>query len=148
MEGASADSLPSTAFVRKFARVKLLLNLLWIILGGGWLIFVEYLVGGLVLCLTIVGLPFGLQCFKLARLGLVPFGKHVEDDPKAAGGGCLGTLMNIVWFLVAGLWIFLSHLALGLAAAITIIGIPFALQHLKLAMLAIFPFGKKVRSGG
>jgi uncharacterized membrane protein YccF (DUF307 family) len=131
--------------VYKLDDVRLLLNILWIVLGGGWLIFAEYLLGGLLLCLTVVGIPFGVQCFKMAGLGLVPFGKHIEHDTNAAGGGCLGTIMNIVWFFVAGVWIFLSHLALGLAAAITIIGIPFALQHLKLGMLALSPFGKKVR---
>lgn len=124
--------------------VSLLLNLLWIVFGGGFLICLEYLIGGLLLCLTVVGIPFGVQCFKMAGLGLLPFGKRVEHDSSAAGGGCLGLAMNVLWFLVAGLWIFLSHVALGLAAAITIIGIPFALQHLKLAMLALTPFGKRV----
>ncbi len=124
--------------------MSLLLNLLWIVFGGGLVICLEYLIGGLLLCLTIVGIPFGVQCFKLAGLGLVPFGKRIEHDASSAGGGCLGLAMNLLWFLVAGLWIFLSHLALGLAAAITIIGIPFALQHLKLAMLALMPFGKRV----
>jgi uncharacterized membrane protein YccF (DUF307 family) len=125
-----------------------LLNLLWVVLGGGFVIFLEYVIGGLLLCLTIVGIPFGVQCFKIAALGLFPFGKRVERDPNASGSGCLGMLMNILWFCVAGLWIFLSHVALGLAAAVTIIGIPFALQHLKLAVLALSPFGKVVRSNG
>ena len=98
----------------------------------------------IILCLTIVGIPFGIQCFKLAELSLLPFGRRFETDSTAAGAGCLGTVMNVVWFLVAGLWIFLSHVGLGLAAAVTIIGIPFALQHLKLALLALAPFGKRV----
>ena len=142
------EPLRSASFVRKLDGVRLLLNILWIVLGGGWLIFAEYLLGGLLLCLTVVGIPFGVQCFKIAGLGLLPFGKRIEHDPRAAGGGCLGTIMNILWFFVAGVWIFLSHLALGLAAAITIIGIPFAMQHLKLGMLALSPFGKKVRVDG
>lgn len=120
------------------------MNVLWIILGGGLVIFIEYLVGGLLLCLTVVGIPFGVQCFKIAELGLLPFGKRIEVDPDAAGSGCLGTLMNLLWVVVAGIWIFLSHLALGIAAAVTIIGIPFALQHLKLGLLALMPFGKRV----
>jgi uncharacterized membrane protein YccF (DUF307 family) len=124
--------------------VRLLLNILWIVLGGGFVIFVEYLIGGLLLCLTVVGIPFGLQCFKIAFLGLLPFGKDIEHDVSSAGGGCLGTAMNILWFVVAGVWIFLSHVALGLACAVTIIGIPFALQHLKLGVLSLFPFGKKI----
>ena len=122
----------------------LLLNLLWIVFGGGFVIFLEYLLGGLVLCLTVIGIPFGVQCFKIAHIGLVPFGKDIEHDPSSAGGGCVGLAMNILWFLVAGVWIFLSHLALGIALAVTIIGIPFALQHLKLAMMALMPFGKRV----
>ncbi len=124
--------------------VRLLLNLLWIVLGGGFLIWLEYLLGGLLLCLTVVGIPFGVQCFKIAGMGLLPFGKEVREDPTAAGSGCLGLLMNIVWFLVAGLWIAITHLTLALACAVTIIGLPFALQHVKLAVLALAPFGKRV----
>jgi uncharacterized membrane protein YccF (DUF307 family) len=124
--------------------VRLILNVLWIVLGGGFVIWLEYVLGGLILCLTIVGIPFGLQCFKIAGLGLLPFGKDIDSDPEAAGSGCLGTAMNVLWLVVAGLWIFLSHVALGIAAAVTIIGIPFALQHLKLAVLALMPFGKRV----
>jgi uncharacterized membrane protein YccF (DUF307 family) len=125
--------------------MRLLLNLLWIVLGGGFVIWLEYLVGGLLLCLTIVGIPFGVQCFKIAGMGLLPFGKDIVEDPSSAGAGCLGLAMNVIWFLVAGLWICLSHLALALASAVTIIGIPFALQHVKLAVLALAPFGKTIR---
>jgi uncharacterized membrane protein YccF (DUF307 family) len=124
-----------------------LLNILWIVLGGGFVIFVEYLIGGLLLCLTIVGIPFGVQCFKMAGLGLLPFGKRIEEDPSSAGSGCLGTAMNVLWLVVAGIWICLTHLGLALAAAVTIIGIPFAVQHLKLAVLALTPFGKRAVVG-
>ncbi len=124
--------------------MKLLFNLLWIILGGGLVIALEYLFVGLLLCVTIVGIPFGVQCIKLAGLGLVPFGKDIREDPTAPGSGLAGGLLNIVWFLCAGLWIFLSHVVLALGLAVTIIGIPFALQHLKLAKLALMPFGKRV----
>jgi uncharacterized membrane protein YccF (DUF307 family) len=122
--------------------MRLLLNLLWIFLGGGIIIALEYVLGGLLLCLTVVGIPFGLQCFKIAGLALMPFGK----EPVSEGGGSpIGFLLNVVWVLVAGIWIFLSHLGLALGLAVTIIGIPFAWQHLKLAMLAFAPFGTKVR---
>ena len=124
--------------------MRLLLNILWAIVGGGLLLALEYVIGGLVLCLTIVGIPFGVQCFKMAKLALFPFGKDVVDDPGSAGGGILGLLMNVLWFLVAGVWTFATHVAIGAGLAITIIGIPFALQHLKLAVLALFPFGRKV----
>lgn len=124
--------------------MRLLLNLCWIILGGGLVIAIEYILVGLVLCLTIVGIPFGIQCFKLAGLGFVPFGKDIREDPTAPGSGLAGGLLNLVWLIFAGVWIFLSHVGLALGLAVTIIGIPFALQHLKLAMLALMPFGKRV----
>jgi len=124
--------------------MRLLLNILWAILGGGLVTALEYAIGGLILCCTIVGIPFGVQCFKLAGLALFPFGKDIHDDPTAAGSGMLGLVMNILWFLVAGIWTFVTHIGLALGLAVTIIGIPFALQHVKLAVLALFPFGRRV----
>lgn len=120
----------------------LLLNLLWIVLGGGWLIAVEYCLAGLVLCVTVIGIPFGLQCFKIAGLALLPFGKTIADR----GSNPLGFLFNVLWFVLAGLWIFLSQAVLAIALALSIIGIPFAIQHAKLAVLALAPFGTQVRS--
>ena len=122
-----------------------ILNLLWAIFGGGFIIFLQYMLAGLLLCLTIVGIPFGVQCFKIAGLGLFPFGKDFDHDRSSAGGGAGGFLFNVLWFCVAGVWIFLSHVALALGLAVTLIGIPFALQHLKLAVLALAPFGKTVQ---
>jgi uncharacterized membrane protein YccF (DUF307 family) len=124
--------------------MRLLLNIIWVIFGG-FFIWLEYLFGGLLLCLTVVGIPFGLQCFKLAGLGLLPFGKDVVEEPTAAGGGALGLVMNLLWVVVAGIWIFATHVVLAAGYAVTIIGLPFALQHLKLAVLSLFPFGKTVR---
>lgn len=121
--------------------MRLLLNILWIVLGG-FLVWLEYLIGGLLLCLTIVGIPFGMQCFKMAGLALLPFGKDIVDAPGASPVGCV---LNVFWIVVAGVWIFLSHLGLALGLAVTLIGIPFAIQHVKLAMLALAPFGKLVR---
>jgi uncharacterized membrane protein YccF (DUF307 family) len=122
--------------------MRLLLNVLWIVFGGGFVIWLEYLLGGLLLCLTIVGIPFGVQCFKIAGLALLPFGKDITEQKGSGGIGCV---LNVFWIVVAGVWIFLSHLALGLTMAVTIIGIPFAIQHLKLAFLALAPFGQRVR---
>ncbi|PTL75858.1 YccF domain-containing protein [Vitiosangium sp. GDMCC 1.1324] len=122
--------------------MRLLLNILWVIFGGGFIIWLEYVIGGLLLCLTIIGIPFGVQCFKIAGLGLLPFGKDILDAP---GGSAVGFVLNVFWLIVAGVWIFLSHIALALGLAVTIIGIPFAIQHVKLAMLALAPFGKLVR---
>jgi uncharacterized membrane protein YccF (DUF307 family) len=124
--------------------MRLLLNLLWIVLGGGFVLWLEYLLGGLILCLTIIGIPFGIQCFKIAGLALLPFGKDI-DVRQTGGGGVLSTVFNVLWFLVAGLWIFLTHIGLGIGLAVTIIGIPFAVQHFKLALLALWPFGREAR---
>ncbi|MFO0594105.1 MAG: YccF domain-containing protein [Myxococcaceae bacterium] len=122
--------------------MRFLLNILWAIFGGGFITALEYCLAGVVLCITIVGIPFGMQCFKMAGLALFPFGKDFDDGGRVGLGG---GLLNVVWFLCAGLWIFLTHLAAGLSLAVTVIGIPFAIQHLKLAMLALFPFGVRVR---
>lgn len=118
-------------------------NILWMLIGGGLLIFLEYVIGGLLLCVTIIGIPFGLQCFKLSILGLVPFGKDVVTNEIKSG--CLSTVMNLLWILLGGIWITLTHLIFALLCAITIIGIPFATQHMKLAKLALTPFGKEIR---
>jgi uncharacterized membrane protein YccF (DUF307 family) len=119
-----------------------LLNVLWVVLGGGFIIALEYAVVGVVLCLTVVGIPFGLQCFKMAGLGLWPFGRDLDVAPS---GGAMRTVFNVLWFLLAGVWIFISHLVLAAGLAVTIIGIPFAYQHLKFAVLALAPFGRTVR---
>ncbi|MCB9707027.1 MAG: YccF domain-containing protein [Myxococcales bacterium] len=123
----------------------LLLNVLWIIFGG-LVIALEYMVAGLVLCLTIIGIPFGIQCFKLAGLALWPFGREIRTPPRESVLGALtGSVFNVIWLIVAGIWIFLSHLAIAVALMVTIIGIPFAFQHLKLAVLALLPFGREIR---
>ncbi len=126
--------------------MSLLLNILWLIFGGGLVIALQYLLAGLILCLTIIGIPFGVQCFKIAGLALSPFGHEIRQ-PKGESvlGAVTGSIFNILWLLVAGIWIFLSHLALGVALMVTIIGIPFAFQHLKLAVLALLPFGREIR---
>ena len=123
--------------------MSLLGNILWILLGGGIFLFLEYLIGGLLLCVTIIGIPFGIQCIKLALLALLPFGKEVVAGRSHAG--CLAIVMNVLWILLGGIWITLTHLLFGILCAITIIGIPFAKQHVKLAALALAPFGKSVK---
>ncbi len=120
--------------------MSVLANVLWVFLGGGILIFLLYLWGGLVLCVTIIGIPFGIQCIKLSILGLVPFDREVVQKESATG--FLAILMNVLWILVGGFWIAIVHLIFAILCAITIIGIPFAKQHLKLAALALTPFGR------
>ncbi|SDC36670.1 YccF domain-containing protein [Williamwhitmania taraxaci] len=121
--------------------MKLLGNIIWLLFGGIF-IFLEYLVGGFLLCLTIIGIPFGIQAFKLAFVALWPFGTRVENTDSSAG--CLSIIMNVIWLLCGGIWIALTHLLFGIIFAITIIGIPFAGQHIKLAGLALSPFGKEI----
>jgi uncharacterized membrane protein YccF (DUF307 family) len=125
--------------------VRLLLNILWIVLGGGLVLCLEYLLVGLLLCLTIVGIPFGVQCFKIAGLALLPFGKDVDPGSNTAAMGPLRVVGNIIWLLVAGIWIFITHVGFAIALAVTIIGIPFAVQHFKLAVFALWPFGRVAR---
>ncbi len=117
-------------------------NILWIFLGGGIFIFLGYLIGSVLLCLTIIGIPFGFQCIKLSLLGLIPFGKKVS--PGVSSTGCLPTVMNIFWIILGGIWIAVIHLIFAFLCAVTIIGLPFASQHIKLASLAISPFGKEI----
>jgi uncharacterized membrane protein YccF (DUF307 family) len=92
--------------------------------------------------MTIIGIPFGMQLIKLSFLGLFPFGKRIRDTQLA--NGCLFTLFNIIWIITGGLIISLTHLVFALICGVTIIGIPFALQHIKLASVALTPFGKDV----
>ncbi|NLD71898.1 MAG: YccF domain-containing protein [Chloroflexi bacterium] len=117
-------------------------NLLWIFLGGGIFIFLGYLIGGLVLCLTIVGIPFGVQLIKLSALGLAPFGRQVNTVGSASG--LLPILMNVLWWIFGGVEVALVHLVFALLMAITVVGIPFAQQHMKLLQLSLVPFGAKV----
>lgn len=117
-------------------------NIIWLIFGG-FAIFVEYMLAGFLLCLTIVGIPFGLQSFKLGILALWPFGQKIEYMDYAPG--CLSTIMNLIWFVIGGIWIALTHLFFGILLGISIIGIPWARQHFKMASLALAPFGRRVK---
>lgn len=116
-------------------------NILWVVLGG-FFISLYYAFMGLLFCLTIIGIPFGMQLFKIAGLALWPFGHDVT--PGANDTGCLSILMNIIWILFGGIEIALAHVGLGIAFCITIIGIPFGVQHFKMALLALMPFGKEI----
>lgn len=120
--------------------MNLILNLLWVIFGGGFILALEYVLAGILCCITVVGIPFGMQCFKLAGLALFPFGKDFDDSKSGTGS----FLLNVLWFLFAGVWICITHLVAAAGLAVTIIGLPFALQHLKFALLALSPFGVKV----
>jgi uncharacterized membrane protein YccF (DUF307 family) len=116
-------------------------NLIWLLFGG-LLSALSYVIGGFVLCLTIVGIPFGLQCFKLASFILWPFGRDAVSTP--ASGGCLVTLLNVLWILCGGIWAAIVHIIFGILLCITIIGIPFGRQHFKLVEVSLMPFGKRI----
>lgn len=121
--------------------MKILGNIIWFIFGGVF-IAIEYLVASIFLFITIIGIPFGLQTLKLAGIALWPFGKEIKKSSE--GFSILSTIMNIIWFFIGGIWIALSHLTFGILFSITIIGLPFGLQHFKLAKLALIPFGREI----
>lgn len=113
-------------------------NLLWFVFGG-WISGLSWCLAGCLWCVTVVGIPVGMQCFKFASLSVFPFGKEVRY-----GGGAGSLLLNILWLIITGLPMALEHAALGLALCITINGIPFGLQQFKLAKLALMPFGADI----
>lgn len=121
--------------------MKFLGNILWFVLGG-FLISLYYFVVGVMFCITIIGIPFGVQLIKLAGFALWPFGHDIQSDTN--DGGCLSIIMNVIWILVGGIEIAMLHLTFGAFLCLTIIGIPFGLQHFKMALLALIPFGKKI----
>lgn len=116
-------------------------NVLWFVFAGLWLAL-GYALGGLILCITIVGIPFGVQAFKLAAFSLWPFGRRVV--PRERRGGCLETVANVVWLVLFGWELFVVHLIGGLVLCLTIIGIPFGVQAFKLSVLALWPFGNEI----
>mgnify|MGYP001827194633 FL=1 len=122
--------------------MNLLLNIIWLIFGG-FIIVIGYVLGSIILCITIIGIPFVVQCFKLAGLAIAPFGREVRE--KEPPSGCLAIIMNVIWILLPGLELALLHLMLALVFALTIIGLPIAAQHLKMTRLALIPFGFQVR---
>ena len=122
--------------------MRLLLNILWFIFGG-WISMTAWAIAGALLALTVVGLPWAFAAFRIAGFSAAPFGRQAVARVGGAAGPLDG-LFNIVWFVFAGWWLALHHLVLAFALACTIIGIPFALQHLKLAMISLAPVGTSV----
>lgn len=116
-------------------------NILWLILGG-LVISLYYAFMAILFCITIIGIPFGVQLFKMAELALWPFGRDVR--PGSNDGGCLSILMNIIWILFGGVEIAMLHVGFGIFCCLTIVGIPFGVQHFKMALLALIPFGKEI----
>lgn len=121
--------------------MKIIGNILWLILGG-FVIAVEYFIGSLALIVTVIGIPFGLQTFKMGYLAIWPFGRTSIVTERSSG--CIYVLMNVLWLICGGIWIALTHAFIGFLLYITIIGIPFGRQHFKLTEVALNPFGREI----
>jgi uncharacterized membrane protein YccF (DUF307 family) len=125
--------------------VRFIGNVLWLLLAGVWM-GLAYVIAGIVQCITIIGIPFGVQSFKLAGYALWPFGRVVyQRTDRSPGLSCIG---NVIWFVLSGLWLAIGHVVTGVLLCITIIGIPFGIASFKLAGLALVPFGKVVVTAG
>lgn len=120
--------------------VKTLLNIIWLVFGGLWLAL-GYVLAGVVACIFIVTIPIGVASFRMAGYALWPFGRSVISKPGAGFGSALG---NVIWFVIAGLWLALGHITTAIAQALTIIGIPLAIANVKMIPVACFPFGKEI----
>ena len=113
-------------------------NIIWIICGG-FLSALGFWIAGLLWCLTVVGIPIGLQCFKLSSISLNPFGKEIIDE-----GGAVSLLLNILWILFSGIELAIVNAVIGCILCITVVGIPFGIQFFKIARVALMPFGARV----
>lgn len=118
--------------------MNLLMNIIWFLLGG-FISFLSWSVIGILWCLTIVGIPVGMQCFKFAKMAAAPFGKEIVTDNRS-----VSLLINIIWMLVGGLVLAFEEVIMGIVFCLTIVGIPFGLQHFKHAKLALMPFGARI----
>lgn len=118
--------------------MRILGNILWFLFGG-LICGLSWYLSGLLWCITIVGIPYGVQCFKFGTLAFFPFGKEI-----IYGGGAGRLVVNIIWLLICGLWMAIGYAVLGILFCITIIGIPFGKQYFKFAKLALMPFGAKI----
>ncbi|WP_374986338.1 YccF domain-containing protein [Streptomyces fradiae] len=122
--------------------MKTILNIIWLLLAGLWL-FLGYLVAGVLLCITVIGIPFGLAAFRIGGYALWPFGRTVVDRRDAGAPSLVG---NVLWFLLAGWWLALGHIATGIAQFVTIIGIPLGIANFKMIPVALFPLGREIVS--
>ncbi|HEY4457259.1 MAG TPA: YccF domain-containing protein [Pseudonocardiaceae bacterium] len=118
--------------------MKLILNVIWLVLCGFWMA-IGYCVAGIICCILIITIPFGIASFRIAGYALWPFGRTIVDAPDAGAASLLG---NIIWFIVAGLWLAIGHLVTGVALCVTIIGIPLGLANFKLIPISMMPLGK------
>lgn len=120
--------------------MRALLNIIWLVFGGFWLAL-GYILAGIVACILIITIPFGIASFRMAGYALWPFGRTVVRRPDAGAGSAIG---NVIWFLVAGLWLAIGHVTTAAAQAVTIVGIPLAIANLKMIPVTCVPFGKDI----
>jgi uncharacterized membrane protein YccF (DUF307 family) len=120
--------------------MRVILNIIWLVFAGIWLA-ISYTIAGIVMCILIITIPFGLQAFKLASYALWPFGRTVVRKESAGAGSVIG---NIIWVVLAGWWLALEHLVTGVLLAITIIGLPLALANFKMIPISLVPFGREI----
>ncbi|HEX7308660.1 YccF domain-containing protein [Lentzea sp.] len=120
--------------------MRLLLNVIWLVLAGFWMA-VGYAVAGLICCILIITIPWGIASFRIANYALWPFGREVVDKPGAGTGSLLG---NVIWIVVAGLWLAIGHVVTGIALCVTIIGIPLGIANFKLVKVSLVPLGKEI----
>ncbi|AOE48908.1 YccF domain-containing protein [Kangiella sediminilitoris] len=125
--------------------MSLLLNIIWLIFGG-FFVSMGYIAGGIALCFTIIGIPWGFQCFKLAIFALFPFGQDTRMRDRPAPQDLINIILNIIWLIFGGIWVMINHIFWGVVLCITIIGIPFGIQHFKMVKLALWPFGRQIYS--
>lgn len=123
--------------------MRIILNTIWLLLSGLWMA-IGYVVAGALLCITVIGIPFGVQAFKLAGYALWPFGRALVPSPSRRKG--LSVIGNILWFVLAGWWLAVGHLFTGVLLCLTIIGIPLGVASFKMAGAALVPFGKDIVS--
>ncbi|GAA3185014.1 MULTISPECIES: YccF domain-containing protein [Streptomyces] len=120
--------------------MKTLLNLIWLVFSGFWL-FLGYMVAGLLLCVTIIGIPFGIAAFRIGVYALWPFGRTTVERQGAGAPSCIG---NVLWLLLGGWWLALGHVVTGLLLCVTIIGIPLGIANFKLIPVALLPLGREI----
>lgn len=120
--------------------MRFLLNLLWLVLAGFWM-FLAYMVVGVLWCITIIGIPFGVASFRIGFFALWPFGRTIVQKPGAGVGSGIG---NVFWFIFSGIWLAIAHAITGALLCITIIGIPLGLANFKLIPISLFPLGKDI----
>ncbi|GAB3863698.1 YccF domain-containing protein [Nocardioides maradonensis] len=120
--------------------MKTVLNVIWLVLSGFWM-FLAYVVAGVVWCITIIGIPFGIASFRIGLYALWPFGREVVRKPTAGAGSAIG---NVIWFCLSGIWLAIGHAITGVLLCITIIGIPLGLGSFKLIPVSLLPLGREI----